>query len=533
MSRSCAFAYQSATLRGCAGNGWLTPSRRGWQLSASVRKGPVTGVVERWEARRHLAVGLFVAASNVAIVTAVIWSLRGVVPDRSMGALYVLAVLPVAVVWGMRVAMAAIVMSVVAFDFFHLAPSLSLGLANSRDLVVAATTGITAFVASSLAARLRQRADETRELAREQAALRNVATCVARAPRSEEIFETVSREVGQLLGVDITLLIRYHTDGAGIVVGAWSRTGGPPAPALGTRFPLEGDGVHSRVFRTALPVRVDSSDLCVPDNAAKHEGFRSCAGAPISLDNKLWGAILVAYRHDEALPTDSETRLAAFTELVATAIANAETRAALVASRARIVATADAARRQIERNIHDAAQQRLVSAALKLRAARTAVPASFDEILEHLDAVADELTSALEELREIARGVHPAVLVEGGLSPALKSLTRRSTTPVRLDMQTTERFDEQTESAAYYVVAESLTNVAKHARASHVDIEAFTDDSKLVIRIYDDGCGGASLDSGSGLMGLHDRVEAVGGSLALHSPRGSGTMLIAALPIER
>jgi signal transduction histidine kinase len=232
------------------------------------------------------------------------------------------------------------------------------------------------------------------------------------------------------------------------------------------------------------------------------------------------------------LPSDAEERLAGFTELAATAIANAEAQAALTASRARIVAAADATRQRIERNLHDGAQQRLVSLALELRAAQAAVPPGASELVRQLDGVAAGLDGVLEELREIARGLHPAILADGGLRPALKTLARRSAVPVHLDVTVTRRLPEPVEIAAYYAAAEALTNAAKHARATVADIDVAEDDGVLHVRVRDDGRGGADFGHGSGLVGLRDRAEALGGHLRLRSPPGAGTVLEIDLPLD-
>jgi signal transduction histidine kinase len=232
------------------------------------------------------------------------------------------------------------------------------------------------------------------------------------------------------------------------------------------------------------------------------------------------------------LPAGTEARLAGFTELAATAIANAEAQAALTASRARIVATADATRRRIERNLHDGAQQRLVSLALNLRTAQATAPPGASEHMHQLDEVATGLDDVLEDLREIARGLHPAILADGGLTPALKTLARRSPIPVRLDIQIDGRLPEPVETAAYYTVAEALTNTAKHARATAADIQVAERDGVLHVRVRDNGRGGAGFSHGSGLVGLKDRAEALGGQLDLHSPPGTGTTLEITLPLH-
>jgi signal transduction histidine kinase len=375
---------------------------------------------------------------------------------------------------------------------------------------------------------------ELRGFAEEQAALRRVATLVARAARPDEVLTAVTEEAGRLLGAYHTVMCRYDRDDTATIVGAWSSTGPSVLPSLGTRYSLSGLNVLTLVVQTGRPARIDdyagaSGPLA---GAARELGLDAVAGVPVSVEGRLWGVMAVACTQDQLLPADVETQLAGFTELAATAIANAEARAALTASRARIVATADATRRRIERDLHDGAQQRLVSLALQLRTVRAAAPPGAGELVRELDGVADGLTDVLDELREIARGIHPAALAEGGLRSALKALARRSAIPVRLDVQVETRLPEPAEVAAYYVVAEALTNTAKHAHATAAEVEVAVSDGVLRVRVSDDGRGGADFTGGSGVAGLKDRVEALGGQLSLHSPSAAGTTLEIALPLD-
>jgi GAF domain-containing protein len=375
---------------------------------------------------------------------------------------------------------------------------------------------------------------ELRGFAEEQAALRRVATLVARAAPAEEVFAAVTAEVGRVLSADVALMSRYDPGGTATIVSAWTSTGAAPPTSVGTRFELGGRNVHTQVFRSGRPERTPRAEASgQATDVFRDWGIRTAVGAPIGVGGRLWGVMSVLSTHDEPLPADTEARLAAFTELVATAIADAEAQAALAASRARIVATADATRRRIERNLHDGAQQRLVSLALHLRGTvRAAVPPDAGELTARLDAVATELTGVLDALREIARGLHPAALADGGLRPALKGLARRSAVPVRLDVRVDGRLPDQIELAAYYTVAETLTNTAKHASATVVDVQAESREGNLHVRVRDDGRGGAVLTEGSGLVGLTDRVEALGGRLALHSPPGAGTTVQISVPFS-
>jgi signal transduction histidine kinase len=375
---------------------------------------------------------------------------------------------------------------------------------------------------------------EIRSYAEEQAALRRVAMLVARATPPEEVFDAVATEVGRLLDIDHTVLSRYDGDRAFEVLAEWSRDPGHEPGWVGTRFELGGRNVPTLVFETARPARIDDyREISGPvSEPVRARGFRSGVGAPISVGARLWGVMVAASAAGEPLPIGIEARLAAFTELVGTALANAEAQTALTASRARIVAAADSVRRRIERDLHDGAQQRLVSLALQAQMARADVPPGAGELAARLDSLAEGLADALEELRHLAHGIHPLTLTRGGLSDALNALAGRSAVPVRLDVRVDGRLPEHIELAAYYVVAEALTNAAKHAQATTVDVDVAAGRGALRINVHDDGRGGADLAGGSGLVGLTDRVEALGGRLTLHSPPGAGTTLAITLPLD-
>jgi signal transduction histidine kinase len=372
---------------------------------------------------------------------------------------------------------------------------------------------------------------ELRGFAEEQAALRRVATLVARSAPPDEVLTAVTEEAGRLLHADHATMARYGPDATVRVVATWGSA--DVTVTVGTRRTLGGQDLPSMIFQTRRPARIDDPADLSGDAARLHRevGIRGAVGVPVSVEGRLWGVMLVESRA-EPLPAGTEMRLAGFTELAGTAIANAEAQDALTASRARIVATADATRRRIERNLHDGAQQHLVSLALDLRAAQAAAPPGTDDLQVHLDRLATGMHDVLEELREIARGLHPAILAESGLPPALKTLARRSAVPVDLDIQVEGRLPEAVETAAYYTVAEALTNTAKHARATAAQIEVAEGDGVLHIHMRDNGRGGADFSYGSGLVGLKDRAEALGGHLDLHSPAGAGTTLEITLPLH-
>jgi signal transduction histidine kinase len=391
--------------------------------------------------------------------------------------------------------------------------------------------GLTELAAAAIANA--QARVELRGFAEEQAALRRVATLVARAAPPQEVFAAVTAEVGRVLSADGTIMSRYEPEDAATVVGVWSSTGAAAPAPVGSRFELGGRNVHTLVFQTARPARTDLAEASGTATGVFGElGIRSCVGVPISVAGRLWGVMIVVSTRDEPLPAGIEARLAGFTELAATTIANAEAQAALTASRARIVAAADQTRRRIERDLHDGAQQRLVSLALQLRAVQADVSPEAGELAQRLEGVVTEVTGVLEELREIARGLHPAVLSKSGLGPALRVLARRSAVPVSVDVQVAGRLPEPVETAAYYVVSEALTNAAKHAHASAAEVEVAAGDGVLRVCVRDDGSGGADFGHGSGLVGLRDRIEALGGRIWLHSPPGAGTVVQIVLPVD-
>jgi signal transduction histidine kinase len=366
-------------------------------------------------------------------------------------------------------------------------------------------------------------------LAEEQAALRRVATLVARGAAPEEVFAAVAEEVGRLFLVDVANMCRYEADGTFTIVAS-----------SGNRFPvaaqwtLGGKNVTTLVFETGRSARIDSyADGSGPlADDIREEGLRSAVGTPIVVEGNLWGVIGVASSLEQPLPADTEARLASFTELVATAIANAESRAALAASRARIVAAADETRRRIERDLHDGTQQQLVSLMLELRAVQAAVPPQLGELGGELSRIAGGLTDVFDRVREISHGIHPAILSERGLQPALKALARRSAVPVELDLRTGRRLPGPVEVAAYYAVSEALANAAKHAQASAVQVELDTPGAIVRLAVRDDGIGGADPARGSGLVGLSDRIEALGGTLHVTSPDSGGTTLIIEIPVK-
>jgi signal transduction histidine kinase len=386
---------------------------------------------------------------------------------------------------------------------------------------------------NAMGSSLEESRDELRRIAQEQAALRSVATLVARGVSPPEVFGAVAGEMGRMLQAQYTTIGRYEPDGTMAVVGSWSSHSGHALP-LGSRWPLEDGSVVALVMRTGRPTRMSYDHHAGAKLAAwaREEGITSSVGCPVVVEGRLWGVAVAAPVPPEQQPERTQERMRDFTELVATAIANAESRAELTASRARVVAAADETRHRIERDLHDGTQQRLVSLALELRAAEAAAPPELNELKGQLSRTAQGMAGVVEDLQELSRGLHPAVLSKGGLGPALKMLARRSALPVVLEARIARRLAERVEVAAYYIVSEALTNATKHAHASVAHVDLAQEDAILRIAIRDDGVGGADPGQGSGLIGLRDRVEVLGGKIEIVSPVGGGTSLLVRIPIE-
>ncbi|HVQ94338.1 MAG TPA: GAF domain-containing protein, partial [Mycobacteriales bacterium] len=373
---------------------------------------------------------------------------------------------------------------------------------------------------------------ELRRVADEQAALRRVATLVARGVAPEQVFAAVAAEVGQLTGADAAGILRFDADGMATLMALWGMNG-DDGVGVGGRWKPEPPAPTAAVLATGHSARYDSASPTLEAEAVLLRGrqVRSAVASPITVEGQRWGTISVVSR-DRPFPPNTEPRMVEFTEVVALAIASAESRVQLAASRARVVAAGDRTRRQIERDLHDGAQQRLVSLALELRLAQDTVPADLPALRAGIGRAADGATEVQEELREISRGIHPATLSEGGLGPALRTLARRSAVPVALRVDTSSRYPPSVEVAAYYVVSEALTNTAKHAGPSPAEVVVQERDGTLRVVVSDDGVGGAEPQRGSGLIGLRDRVEAVGGSIDVISPVGQGTTIQVSLPLH-
>jgi PAS domain S-box-containing protein len=370
---------------------------------------------------------------------------------------------------------------------------------------------------------------EVGQLAQEQRALRRVATLVASEATPERVFAAVSEETARVLGVNASAVFRYEGDDTATVVGRHDRDG-VDVFAVGDRIFADDNTAIGRARESALPARIEDYFQIDTDVAKtmREVGYRSTVAAPIFVSGIPWGAIAIAAK--EKLPDDSEARLMGFCELVSLAVASAQAREDLQSSRARLVKSGDEQRRKLERNLHDGAQQRLVSLALTLRLARSKLESDPGALEPILGGAARELDLALEELRELARGLHPAALTEQGLAPAVRALGERLPVDVEVE-QFGERLPDYVEAAAYYICSEALTNVAKHARATRARVTFHREPGVLRFEITDDGRGGAD-GRGSGILGLRDRAESAGGTLFVISPPGKGTVVTATLPLD-
>jgi signal transduction histidine kinase len=368
-------------------------------------------------------------------------------------------------------------------------------------------------------------------VAEEQAALRRVATLVASGAEAPAIFRAVAEEAGRLLRAASAATIRYD-DGRAVTVGRW-HDGEPRGFVVGTSVPLEdSDGLTAIVFRTGQSARIDDYRGVRGEAAAmmRHNGYGTAVAAPVVAAGRTWGLVLVASNAPDTLGPDAERRLGDFAELVALGLESAEAREQLNASRLRILEAGMNERRRLERNLHDGAQQRLVSLAIQLRVLETRLAAGPEGARNLVSGARTELDLAMKELRELARGLHPAILTQRGLTAALGSLADSAALPVRIRGATDERLPDAVEAGAYFVVAESITNTVKHADATAIEITLERLPGGLRIEIADDGRGGADPAEGTGLRGLADRIEALGGRFAVADRPGGGTIVSVDLP---
>ena len=458
-----------------------------------------------------------------------------------LGGVYVYVVLAAAHGRGPLYAVPLAIAGGLALDSFYIPPTREFGAADWQNWFVVAIYIVMGVLIGMVSSRSQQRAETAEQarglLAEAQAALRRVATLVARQAPPAEVFANVADEVRRLLGVELTTIVRFEPDGTATVVGGswpsdftdWGER--HPALSVGTRLPLDGENIASCVHRTGRSVQLDDYSKATGPfgDYGRELGLGSAVGSPIVVEGRLWGSIVAVSRQGEPLPAGTESRIGEFTELVATAIANIQARSDLAASRARLVEAADKERRRVVRDLHDGAQQRLVHTIIMLKLAREAFQREPDRAAALVTEALDHAEHATAELRELAHGILPDVLTRGGLRAGVDALASRMPLPVRNSVSV-GRLPAAVEATAYFVVAEALTNVAKHAHAGHVDVTARVEDGTLAVQVRDDGRGGVRAD-GSGLVGLADRLAALHGRLWVESPADGGTLIAAAIPL--
>jgi signal transduction histidine kinase len=356
-----------------------------------------------------------------------------------------------------------------------------------------------------------------------------VATLVAHGAHPSAVFDAVTREVAEVLDASAVSLARYDDDVLTVVAQS-----GTAYVRIGERYPLGGTNVTSTVLRTGGTARMDDVAAATATgrigDVARRAGARSTVGAPVVVDGRTWGVLAAIWVDRKPSPDDTEERMAKFAELLDTAIANADSRDQLTASRVRVLAAGDEAYRRVVRDLHDGAQQRLVHTILTIKLAHQALHQDRSDAETLIAQALDTAERATDELRELARGILPSELTRRGLRGGVEAFASRADLPVDVDISS-ERLPADIEASAYFIVAEALTNVVKHARATRATVRAAVDDGVLAVEVRDDGDGGADRE-GHGLVGLADRVDALGGRLQIESSEGEGTVLAARLPLS-
>jgi GAF domain-containing protein len=412
-------------------------------------------------------------------------------------------------VWG--------VVAVARYDTTLLAPETEARVTRFADLVATAIANAEARA-------------EVERLAAEQTALRRVATLVAEGASPPAVFDAVVAEMERLLEADQVVLSRYEP-GDEVVLLAHR---GPKARRLppGTRVRPEAQSVSAKVRRTRRPARMDRYDGAhrAIARAVDSLDLRAAVGAPITVDGGLWGVIVAVWNGDEPPPADTEQRMARFAELLDTAVANADSRAQLTASRTRLLTAGDEARRRVVQDLHDGAQQRLVHTIVTLKLAQRALRQHDGTAESLVDEALEQAQQGNVELRDLTHGILPAILTRGGLRGGVAAIVARLAVPVQVRTPDV-RFPAEIEASAYFIVAEALTNVVKHAHADRAEVDVSVSDGVLQVAVADDGIGGAD-PTGHGLVAMADRVTALGGRLEIDSPGGGGTRLAATLPLE-
>jgi signal transduction histidine kinase len=507
--------------------------RNGAGVPGQRRRGPDTAAQHHVHPRIvSCLAGLLASIIAVAALTALVVMLRAAIPGSSASVLYLLVIVSAATLCGSKLAVLTTGLCAAVYDYFFTPPLYSFDLPDPQNAIALCIFVMTALVVQELTGRARRAARESARLYEAQSALLRVATRAGQANPPAPVLKTVCQELGLVCGADLAVVARYEQDDTATRVAAWSKV--PDELAVGTRFELMSPSIAREVRRTGAPARMCSfaNSTGAIASEARTLAIRSMIGCPIVVAGRLWGVFVAATKSKTPFPPGTESHIATFADIVAAAIlTSAESRAELCASRARVVAAADEVRRRLGRDLHDGAQQRLVAIGLKLRLARDALPAELSTVRTELSRV-EELGETIEELRELARGLHPSILCKAGLASALRTLAQRSAVPIKLHIHTDTRYPAPIELSAFYVVSEALTNTIKHANASRLEVVVEDSGSVLEVCIRDNGIGGAN-PRGSGLIGSRDRVEAIGGSMQIISPGGSGTTIHISLPIQQ
>ncbi len=365
---------------------------------------------------------------------------------------------------------------------------------------------------------------ELRAVVEEQIVLRRVAELAARGAPLEQVLEATAREASALMGGMAAALTQYKGDEEGVII-----AGCNISTPVGMRVPLTEDTGTGIVKRTRKPYRVDDFAATSLAKVAADLGIVAAVTVPVTVEGTVWGMLSITSA-GPPIPPGIESRLTQFAELVAAAIATAQNKNALLASRRRVLTTADETRRRVQRDVHDGAQQQLVHTIINLKLAREAMTAGDGQAERLITEALRNAERASQELRDLVHGILPAALTLGGLRRGVVSLADDLALPVSIRVEA-PRLSTKLETTAYFVVAEALTNVVKHARAAHARVDVVLAGDVLVIDVVDDGTGGADAASGTGLTGLQDRVQASDGILTISSPPGGGTHLQARIPV--
>ncbi len=482
---------------------------------------------------RNLAVRVLTVAVAIATVTGVIALAQERAPLLMLATLYVFVVLPAAMLWGFGTGVVVALIGFLICAYFFLPPTHSIGVRDPTHML-ALVFDVSAAGLGALLGSTNRRRQELLSL--DRAALGRLVAQASERATPAEVFDAIAEETGLVVGARIADVVRFEPDGSGTIVARWTAADqlAPAARPVGQRLSLEGENTEALVLRSGRTARIDSFALLDGPIAAatRAAGIHSEVGAPIVVDGRVWGAIVVATTDPIELPKATEARLANFAEIAAGAVWQAEARAALRKTRERIVESADEARRRIERDLHDGVQHQLITLGLRLNEVLASTPAELTELRTSIERTAGALEHAVGDLRTVSRGLQPPVLVREGLEPALRALLRTFPFPIEFRCTMCGSPPDRVREAAYFVVSESLTNVAKHAQARGIAVAVSTDsDQMLEIVVEDDGLGGADPGRGTGLRGIEDRLAAIGGWLEVLSPAGTGTRIVARMPL--